>query len=163
MAIDAWMVLPRQAKEDTTARVFTAYNRTPTANSVQDVLTALAWLEGRYGRVSLVGMGRAGMWCLLARALGPRVTACAVDAVRFEVESTEAWEQGYFLPLIRRAGDVRTAVALAAPARLLVHNTGKQFAADWARRLYGMLGAAGDLILSERKASPATIAGFLLG
>jgi len=162
MAIDPWAVSHRQTNQASKEKVFTAYNRTPTANSVQDVLTALAWLEGRYERVSLVGVGAAGMWCLLARALAPQVAVCAVDAARFEVERTEAWEQEHFLPLIRRAGDVRTALALAAPSRLLVHNTGKRFAVGWARGLYRTLGASSSLALCEGTASPAAIASFLL-
>jgi len=162
LAVDVCGVSHRRARHDARSKVFTTYNRTPTANSVQDVLTALAWLEDRYESVSLVGVGEGGMWCLLARALAPQVAACAVDLARFAVESTEAWEQEHFLPLIRRAGDIRTALALAAPSRLLMHNTGKQFAAGWAKGLYKMLGAADDLVLSERTASPAAIASFLL-
>jgi hypothetical protein len=45
------------------------YNRTDTAWRVHDVVTALAYLAEREPRSksALVGIGEAGLWCLLAR------------------------------------------------------------------------------------------------
>jgi len=165
MAIDAFGVAKAKLPADAERSLFTTYNRTPTANSVQDILTAISWLSAQRGvrAVSLVGMGAAGMWCLLARALAPKVKACVVDADRFDPESDEQWAGRFFVPLLRRAGDVRTAVALAAPGRLLLHNTGEAFSAIWAEKLYRTLRSPADLIVSADKASARRITGFLLG
>jgi dienelactone hydrolase len=165
MAIDAFGVANGKLPAEAERSFFTTYNRTPTANSVQDILTGISWLSAQRGvkAVSLVGIGAAGMWCLLARALAPKVKACVVDADRFDPESDEQWAARFLVPLLRRAGDVRTAVALAAPGRLLLHNTGEAFSATWAGKLYRTLGSPGNLALSSHKAHTGGITEFLLG
>jgi dienelactone hydrolase len=164
MAIDAFGVANAKLPADAERSFFTTYNRTPTANSVQDILTAISWLSAQRGvkAVSLVGMGAAGMWCLLARALAPKVKSCVVDADRFDPESDEQWAARFFVPLLRQAGDVRTAVALAAPGRLLLHNTDGAFSAIWAEKLYRTLRSPANLALSSHKAQTAAITEFLL-
>ena len=164
MAIDAFGVAHFGPPPDADARFFTTYNRTSTANSVQDILTALAWLGVQPGvkTVALLGLEAGGMWSLLARALAPEVAACVVDTVGFDPDNDEQWAEHFFVPLLRRAGDVRTAVALGAPGRLLLHNTGAGFSAGWAGRLYKVLGTPANLSVSSRAAGTAAIIAFLL-
>lgn len=111
---------------------FTTYNRTTTANRVQDILTAVAWLRrtGGVASVSLVGVGAAGPWCLLACGLSPHVGRAVIDADRFDTDSDEAYESRLFIPVLRRLGGLSAAAALATPAELYLHNTGHAFEFD---------------------------------
>jgi len=117
---------------------------------VQDILTAVAYLQSRPGvsSVSLVGQDLAGAWCLLARGLTSAVGMCIADLGRLDLADDEGFVRNLDLPLLRRAGDLRTALALAAPQRLVVHNTGDAFPAAWAVRLWRTLGA-GDAFLAQ--------------
>lgn len=111
---------------------FSTYNRTETANRVQDILTAVAWLRrtGGVAAVSLVGIGAAGPWCLLACGLSPHVDRAVIDADRFETDSDEAYESRLFIPVLRRLGGLAAAAALATPAELYLHHTGHAFETD---------------------------------
>lgn len=111
---------------------FTTYNRTPTANRVQDILTAVAWLRrsSAFTSVSLVGIGAAGPWCLLACGLCPQITRAVIDVDRFDTDSDEEYEEKLFIPVLRRLGGLSAAAALATPAELYLHNTGTTFQVD---------------------------------
>ena len=111
---------------------FSTYNRTETANRVQDILTAVAWLRrtGGVASVSLVGIGAAGPWCLLACGLSPHVDRAVIDTDRFETDSDEAYESRLFIPVLRRLGGLAAAAALATPAELYLHHTGHAFETD---------------------------------
>ena len=111
---------------------FSTYNRTATANRVQDILTAVAWLRrtGGVASVSLIGIGAAGPWCLLACGLSPHVDRAVIDADRFETDSDEAYESRLFIPVLRRLGGLSAAAALATPAELYLHHTGHAFETD---------------------------------
>jgi dienelactone hydrolase len=181
-SIDAFQTGEHRGTRDMSDRMFTTYNRTDDAERVQDILTALTYLNSRARNpqstdarlqppasslqsVSLVGMERAGLWVLLARALAPQDFAArtAADAWQFETENDAAYLEKLFIPLIRRAGDFRTATALIAPAPLLIHNTGTAFRADWARDAYRAAGREAALAVKEAPASEAEIAGWLTG
>lgn len=165
MVLDTFGVAHPRLAPNAERELFTTYNRTPAANSVQDILTAVSWLSAwpSVKSVSLVGEGRGGIWCLLARGLAPKVSACVGDLDRFDADRDEAWAAQHFVPLLRRAGDVRTAVALAAPGRLMLHNTGERFSTSWAEHLYARLRSSDSLAVLTAKASVARIADFLLG
>lgn len=179
-SIDAFQTGEHRGTRDMSDRMFTTYNRTDDAERVQDILTALTYLNGRkqlqqdararppgaveLGEVSLVGMDRAGLWVLLARALAPQDFAArtAADAGQFETENDAAYLEKLFIPLIRRAGDFRTATALIAPAPLLIHNTATGFKLDWARDAYRAAGREAALAVKEAPASEAEIASWLV-
>ncbi len=99
---------------------------------MQDILTAVAWLRrtGGVASVSLVGIGAAGPWCLLACGLSPHVDRAVIDADRFETDSDEAYENRLFIPVLRRLGGLSAAAALATPAELYLHHTGHAFETD---------------------------------
>ena len=59
------------------------------------------------------------------------------------------------------AGDVRTAAALAAPGRLMLHNTGR-YRTAWAERLYTRQCSSANLTVSPTKASASDIISFAL-
>ena len=144
-------------------KYFTTYNRTEIAERVQDILTALAYLDSRadVGRVELAGLDEAGLWCLLARALAPAVESCAVDLQKFKMDSDEQFVKRLYIPLLRRAGDIRTAIALAAPRRLMIHNTGGAFSTAWITRLYSDIGATGNFASKRSPASDRDLEQFL--
>lgn len=142
---------------------FTTYNRTDTANRVQDILTAIAYLKGRNksARVNLVGIGKAGLWCMLARGLAAEIYPTVVDAAQFDNTSDEAFLRDLFVPGLRRAGDLRTAAALAAPSPLLIHNTSDQFQTRWIADVYQSLGAASKFQASKERLSDAQVTAWL--
>ena len=145
-------------------RFFTTYNHTETANRVQDVLTAAVHLRAaRDGdRIALVGLGDAGLWCLLAYALAPDLHACVADAGRFPIDDDAAYVRRLFVPLLRRAGGLRAAAVLAAPRRLLIHNTGESFDNAWFEATYRAAGAPENLRLVNGPAPARDMAAFLL-
>ena len=187
-SIDAFQTGEHRGTRDMSDRMFTTYNRTDDAERVQDILTALTYLNSRARNpqseirnpqstdarlqppasslqsVSLVGMDRAGLWVLLARALAPQDFAArtAADAWQFETENDAAYLEKLFIPLIRRAGDFRAATALIAPAPLLIHNAGTGFKVDWARDAYRAAGREAALAVKEAAAGEAEIAGWLV-
>jgi hypothetical protein len=149
---------------DETPPHFATYNRTDVANRVQDILTALAYLSSPSdaGRAALVGLGEAGVWCLLARGLAPEVAACAADVAKLDLNDDEAVAGRLFVPLLRKAGDLRTAAALAAPGPLFLHNAGDRFPTTWLARLYSAAGSRPALQLSRAKASAGDISQFVI-
>lgn len=117
---------------------------------MQDILTAVAYLQSRPGvsSVSLVGQDLAGAWCLLARGLTSAVGMCIADLGQFDLADDERFVRDLDLPLLRRAGDLRTALALAVPQRLILHHTGDAFPTAWAVRLWRTR-EAGDAFLAQ--------------
>ena len=111
-------------------RFFQTYNRTVVMERVQDILTALAYLRHAAGAeaIDLAGFKDAGIWCLLARAVAGSTGATVADVDGFDPDDDRAWIEHAFIPLIRRAGGLDTALALAAPGRLCIHNAGGRFA-----------------------------------
>jgi len=137
-------VAPAGTPDRTTRyKFFDTYNRTDTAERVQDILTAIAFLQNRKGTaaINLVGRGEAGLWCLLARAFAPKVQRTAVDTAGFDMTSDQAFIRKLYAPCLRRAGDLRTAGALIAPGNLFIHNTRGRFKTGWVEDMYQ---AAGD-------------------
>jgi hypothetical protein len=139
--------------KDTLGRIkfFTTYNRTATANRVQDILTALAYVQhgmlpqsSTNPRVTLIGQGEAGLWTLLARGLAPRVERTVVDVAQLDSARDEALLQYLPIPGLRRAGDFVTAVTLAPLSPLVIHNSGGKFQTDALAAVYRRLGRAED-------------------
>ncbi len=99
-------------------------------------------------RVNLVGVGKGGLWSLLARALAPQLHRTLVDVSGFSSEEDEAYLEHLYVPVLRRAGDFKTAAMLAPATRLLIHNTGENFSTDWFRQAYELFGKT-DLLEIE--------------
>ena len=148
---------------DTTARYFTTYNRTDAALRVQDILTALTHLKSQTGlsTVNLIGLGEAGLWCLLAAGFA-NVNRTVIDANQFDTDNDESYLQTLPIPSIRRVGDFRTAATLVAPRHLLIHNTGNTFQTDWIADVYHAVDAADRLRVETEAVSEAAIAAWLV-
>jgi hypothetical protein len=120
--------------------------------------------EGRLLPVHLLGLGQAGLWCLLARALCGAACGAArtiVDAAQFACDDDRAWLNDLYLPQVRRAGDLRTAVALTAPGALHVHNAAPGFPSPFARRAYAAAGAPDALHIQSQRADVQTLLHWL--
>ena len=148
---------------DDSLRYFTTYNRTDAALRVQDILTALAYLKSQAGvsTLNLIGLGEAGLWCLLAAGFTD-VDRTVVDANQFDSDNDAAYLQTLPIPSIRRVGDFRTAGTLVAPRRLLIHNTGDTFQTDWLADVYQAVGAADRLKVEADALSEEDIAAWLV-
>lgn len=142
---------------------FTTYNRTDAANRAQDILTAIAYLKGRNpgARLSVVGLGQAGLWALLARGIAPAIDRMVVDAAEFDSSSDEAFVKSLGIPGIRRAGDFTTAIAIAPLTPLLIHNAGNKFNAEKIEAVYKAFGKAGSFKSQPAKLNNSELAAWL--
>jgi len=94
---------------------------TDTAYRVQDIIAAIRWLKREYGgRVEVVGLGEAGVWCLFASALESPGGDLSVDFNGFNPNDDAEWVARHYVPSIRTLGGIATAAKLIAPGRLKV-------------------------------------------
>ena len=94
---------------------------TDTAYRVQDIIAAIRWLKREYaGRLDVVGLGEAGLWCLFAAALESPGGHIFVDLNGFNSDDDAAWVARYYVPSIRSLGDIATAAYLIEPGRLTI-------------------------------------------
>ncbi len=153
----------RDSSRKAEAEYFPCYNRTDNMQRVQDILTALAWLEAAWkpGRISVVGQASAGLWCLLARPLLRKDYAVAADAAGFDASKDESYVEKLYVPLLRRAGDFDSAAWLAPASLLLLHNTGGRFARGAFQQAFALQGASDRLRISEAGLPDSEIAAWL--
>ena len=110
-----------ERSEDT--NYFTTYNRTTAALRVQDIVTALHCFTGRgdVSEVNLIGIGEAGLWCLLAAGFAD-VKNIVVNAAGFNLQDNPDGDAAFLetlpIPNIRQVGDFQTAGTLIAPRTL---------------------------------------------
>ena len=147
-----------ERSEDT--NYFTTYNRTTTALRVQDILTTLLYFStrGDVSEVSLIGIGEAGLWALLAAGF-TNIKNVVVDAAQFDNNNDDAYLKSLRIPSLRKVGDFRTAGTLTAPRNLIIHNTGDAFDTEWIEEVYRNLGAGQHLLVRNEIMSDAEIAG----
>ena len=128
-------------------RFFTAFNRTDSANRVQDILTALTYLRTTLNsqQVNLVGMGSAGVWTLFAAALAEGPLDVVADLDGFITDSDEEFERKFFIPGLRKAGDFRAAAVLLPPGRTLLYHAAPSFPTEWFEASFEAAGAQDDL------------------
>ncbi|MFW6162304.1 MAG: alpha/beta hydrolase family protein [Planctomycetota bacterium] len=136
-----------ETKQKRDKKYFTTYNRTLLVQRVQDILTALAFAggPGRSGPPGLVGVGEAGAWCLLAAPFAPVDTRVVADLAQLGGDDDPRWQADLFSPCLLEAGAPWTAVALAAPRPLLLHNLADGLDLQPLRAAYRAAGAADKL------------------
>jgi hypothetical protein len=147
------------------ASFFTTYNRTKLQSRVRDLVTAgaagraLVFGGRRDGKVVLHGVGRAGLWALLA---APAVNAVVADGNALEVASDEVLlEADFFCPGIRNIGTFEGAAMLASPNPLLLHNTGGVFPATSIQAAYKAISASRKLRVLTEPAPEAVVVNWL--
>jgi hypothetical protein len=115
------------------------YNRPLLANRVHDILTAVAYAKRLKGvkKVHLIGVGKAGPWVLLARALcGDAVDRCAVDVDGFRFDKVRKTNDEMMLPGALKYGGLPAFAALCAPHDLLLYNHKGTGMGQWVKRAY---------------------------
>jgi hypothetical protein len=100
------------APRDRSHRHFLTFNRSDDAERVQDILTALRWMESRGMRApKLICSGKAAVWCTFAAAAAP--LAVTLDAPLGAFQGTdEDFHRDFFVPGIQRAGGLKAALGL---------------------------------------------------
>lgn len=94
------------------------YNRTPLAQRVHDVLTAIGYAWGVMGTnaVHLVGAGDGGLWAMLAKGVaGPAVSRTVAERPPFDLADVKGVDDLRFLPGGVKYGGWGGFAALAAP------------------------------------------------
>ncbi len=90
------------APRDRSGVMFTTFNKTDDAERVQDILTALKWLNQDSTR--LVCRGKAALWCTLAAAVSPKKVELDAPVPANFKGSDQDWIDYMFIPSIQRAG-----------------------------------------------------------
>jgi hypothetical protein len=128
---------------------FTTYNRTRCQEQVRQLVSFCSDASfstpreggdsGRTFRVILAGVGRAGLWSLLA---APAADAVIADCDGVDVANDDQLlEPELFCPGIRNVGTFEGVAMLAAPHPLTLHNVGRQFSYENLRKTYKAVGA----------------------
>jgi len=124
LMIDAFQTGSAVAPRDRSVKNFLTFNKTDDANRVQDILTALAWLntkladakaaddERRSSAPRLIGLGKAAVWCLFAAAISRQPVDLQADLGGF-TGTDQDYIDSFFVPGIQRAGGLRAARQLA--------------------------------------------------
>ncbi len=110
LMIDAFQTGSAMAPRDRSVKMFLTFNQSDDANRVQDILTALAWLNTPGTR--LVGLGKAAVWCVFAAAVARQPVELQADLTGFG-GSDQDFLDGFFVPGIQRAGGLAAARRLA--------------------------------------------------
>lgn len=158
---DAAVLEARTKMLDDFGQFFTTYNRTDVQERVQEIATVCAFLRGT-GKVKIAIAGLKGTG-VLAMLAAPLADAVAADGDQLDLTTDAALlSDALFVPGLRRMGDFRTALALAAPRPVFVHNAGSRFAgADWVADVYGAIGARPALKIESAAAPESAIVGWL--
>jgi hypothetical protein len=139
------------------------YNPTTLAWRVWDIVLTAEYLRLQKARtgVALIGLEAASPWCLLASATMSKY-ATVVDANGFADADEASWQGDMFQPNILRCGGLRGAGALAAPARLLIHNTQGKLDTKWVADVYRAAGAPKAFRAVEDRLSDKEIVEWLV-
>jgi len=168
LAIDAFLTGEHHSPFEETqreqlGRYFTTFNPVDESLRVQDILTAVTYLQGRedVDSVNLVGMGEAGLWCLLANAFASDLKKTVVDVVEFDNHDESMWVEHLNIPGILRVGGFETAIACAAPRPLLIHNTANAFNTARVAKLYEILKTSDKLKVNDAQETDQAILSWL--
>jgi dienelactone hydrolase len=125
---------------------FDTYNRTAAGQRAADIVAAVRAHPG----AALVASGDEALAGLLAAAITP-VHAAVLDVGDFDTSSDTDYRDHLYVPGIRRAGGLQTAVALAGTS-VLIHHAGGRFALGGARVRHERL-TADEIVAAIRTAS----------
>ncbi len=131
-------------------KYWTTYNPTVASLRIAQIRLALKQILRRPDvlSVDLVGVGEAGAWTLLGGATGPKVRRTIVDLKGFSTESDDPFLENLFVPLLRRAGDFRTAAAMLVPTGLTLCGSTDDSLKQWCQEIYKAVGAT-DMLRFE--------------
>jgi hypothetical protein len=113
LSLTAFQTGAAVAPRDRSHRHFLAFNRTDDANRVQDILTALRWMEQQGVKSpALECSGKAAIWCTFAAAVSPVRVQVKAPLGNFR-GTDEELARDFFVPGLQRAGGLAAALALA--------------------------------------------------
>jgi hypothetical protein len=98
------------APRDRSNSMFLTFNKTDDAERVQDILTALKWLN--QDSTKLVCRGTASIWCTLAASVSPKKVVLDAPVPASFRGTDQDWIDSCFVPSIQRAGGWAAVVAL---------------------------------------------------
>jgi dienelactone hydrolase len=124
--------IPHVKNDEVYAGFNLGYNRSVLANRAYDLLTLVAFAKTTgAAEVQLAGVGRAGVWALVARALaGEAITKAAIDLDGFDFNRVTRIDDEMLLPGAVKYGGVRGIAAACAGATTLF-NASATPAAPW--------------------------------
>jgi hypothetical protein len=105
---------------------FETYNRTHASQRVADIVRAIG-----DSNATVIAAGDWGPATLLALALRP-VNRAIVDVAKFDNSSDQMFVDHLYIPGIRRAGDLQTAISMTKGI-VVIHNAGERFTLNGAR------------------------------
>lgn len=150
---------------DQFANFYCTYNRTKLQSRVRDLLTVCAAADSfdprgsRPFRVTIAGMGHAGLWALLA---APGADAVAADAAGVDMSDEQALlAPDLFSPGLLTIGGFAGGPMLAPSHPLLLHNTGAKFATADLQAAYKAAGAPDRLRVDSARLADEEIAGWI--
>jgi hypothetical protein len=106
---------------------FDTYNRTAASQRVADIVRAI----DANPDAALVASGDAALFAILAGAIAPMPRA-VLDVDQFDTASDDAFVERLYIPGIRRAGDLQTAVSMIS-SNVVIHNAGTRFRLEGVR------------------------------
>lgn len=104
LMIDAFQTGSAVAPRNRSVKMFLTFNKSDDANRVQDILTALAWLNAPNTR--LIGLGKAAVWCRFAAAVAGEKVDLQADLGNF-TGTDQDFIDNFFVPGIQRAGGLK--------------------------------------------------------
>ena len=122
------------------------YNRSVLANRAHDLVTAATFAKDRYkaSSVSLIGLGPAGVWTILAKGvLGSTVDRLAVDLGPWRFKDIVHPDDPRLIPGARKYGDLGRFALLCAPSPMLIAGA-KPNEKELLAKAYGWLDHPGD-------------------
>ena len=139
--------------QDEFSKFYSVYNRTSLQKASGGLISVImaSRRNGIVKRVVLVGGGPLGIPALMA---APAADAVAVDCGGSDPSDDEALlKPGRFAPGLRTIGTYQGAAMLAAPNRLLLHNTQGKFPTEDIEAAYRAAGASENLRISSEPLS----------
>jgi dienelactone hydrolase len=114
LAIDAFQTGSAVTPRDRSATHFLTFNLCDDANRVQDILTALRYLQDQgYTEIDIAGTGKAAWWTEFAAAIAPAPVKLRLNNMNSSISGgQEAFLANFNVPGVLRAGGLQTAQRL---------------------------------------------------
>ena len=98
LLVDVFQSGKAVTQRDLSGQYIAAFNASDDANRVQDILTALAFLDARKaGNTMVLGIGKASVWAMFAKLMAPVEVTLAGDTAHF-AGTDEDFQKALFVP-----------------------------------------------------------------
>ncbi len=137
------------------------YNRSTFDNRVHDILTLIGVCRGAglARTLNLVGLGKAGSWCLLARIrAGDALSRCVAETGTFDFDQVTSTTDEQFLPHAMRYGGLWPLAATGGTKPLMI--IGRETPPPWVTDVFKAAGQT-EKLMSIAKADNSQIVEWL--